>query len=45
MKTPLKKPTTKTIVEVRPTTESENILGGPNSDILSKKPLKKTKVL
>lgn len=45
MKTPLKKDATKTNVPVRTTIKKEKVASGPNSDILSKKPIKKTKVL
>ena len=45
MKTPLKKPTTKTNVPVRTTNKEEKVASGPITDTLSKKPIKKTKVL
>lgn len=45
MKTPLKKPATKPNDKVRVVDKTQNTDIGPTSDILSKKPLKKTKVL
>lgn len=45
MKTPLKKDETKTNVTIRSTIKTEKVASGPTSDILSKKPIKKTKVL
>ena len=45
MKTPLKKPATKPNDKVRITKKRVNPDIGPTSDILSKKPIKKTKVL
>lgn len=45
MKTTLKKPETKTNVPIRTTIKTEKVSSGPKSDILAKKPIKKTKVL
>ena len=45
MKTPLKKDATKTNVPTRSIVKKEKVVIGPTSDTLSKKPLKKTKVL
>lgn len=45
MKTPLKKDATKTNVPIRSTTKEEKVESGPTTEVLTKKPIKKTKVL